>query len=349
DCRRGHSASQGAGNRRPSRENMTSAPGASTCSISARNASSIARLGGRPGSCTSSVQDLPVARYGTSRAPRAPRRSGCGARNPVATSRRTWCRVDAGLRSSRSAISLLVCASSRHTRRIRSRTAEASARASASVAGRRSASGGAGSGAVTVSRANGLTTLNQSGHAGPVPGSLLRHRDFRLLWAGDTISQLGTQVTALALPLLAITTLYATPFQVGLLTTFEYLSFLLVGLPAGAWVDRVRRRSVLIAGDVGRALLLGSLPVAAWLGMLGMPQLYLAALGAGLLTVFFDVASQSSLPHLVGREHLVEGNAKLQASQSVAVVAGPTVGGLLVQALTAPYAVLVDAASFLWS
>jgi MFS family permease len=182
-----------------------------------------------------------------------------------------------------------------------------------------------------------------------VPGSLVRHRDFRLLWAGDTISQLGTQVTVLALPLLAITTLHATPFQVGLLTTFEFLSFLLVGLPAGAWVDRMRRRRVLIAGDVGRALLLGSLPVAAWLGVLSMPQLYLVALGAGLLTVFFDVAYQSYLPHLVGRAHLVEGNAKLQASQSVAQVAGPTVGGFLVQALTAPYAILVDAVSFLWS
>jgi MFS family permease len=182
-----------------------------------------------------------------------------------------------------------------------------------------------------------------------MPGTLLRHRDFRLLWAGDTISQFGTQVTALALPLLAVTTLHATPFEVGLLTMFEFASFLLVGLPAGAWVDRMRRRNVLIVGDIGRALLLGSLPLAAWLDVLAMPQLYLVALGTGLLTVFFDVAYQSYLPHLVGREHLVEGNAKLQASQSVSVVAGPTVGGALVQALTAPYAVLVDAASFLFS
>ena len=182
-----------------------------------------------------------------------------------------------------------------------------------------------------------------------MPGSLLRHRDFRLLWAGDTISQFGTQVTVLALPLLAVTTLHASPFEVGLLTTFEFASFLLVGLPAGAWVDRMRRRDVLIAGDIGRALLLGSLPLAAWFDALSLPQLYAVALGTGLLTVFFDVAYQSYLPHLVGREHLVEGNAKLQASQSVSVVAGPTIGGFLVQALTAPYAVLVDAASFLWS
>ncbi|HSV67434.1 MAG TPA: MFS transporter [Mycobacteriales bacterium] len=182
-----------------------------------------------------------------------------------------------------------------------------------------------------------------------MPSSLLRHRDFRLLWAGDTISQLGTQVTVLALPLLAITTLHATPFEVGLLTTFEFLAFLLVGLPAGAWVDRMRRRQVMVAADLGRAVLLGSLPLAAWFGVLGLPQLYVVALGTGLLTVFFDVAYQSYLPHLVGRERLVEGNATLQASQSVSQVAGPTAGGLLVQALTAPYAVLVDAVSFLWS
>lgn len=179
--------------------------------------------------------------------------------------------------------------------------------------------------------------------------TLWRHRDFRLLWAGDTISQFGTQVTVLALPLLAVTALHATPFEVGLLTTFEFLAFLLVGLPAGAWVDRMRRRQVLITGDLGRALLLGSLPVAAWLDILTLPQLYAVALAAGVLTVFFDVAYQSYLPHLVGVDHLVEGNAKLQASQSVSVVAGPSAGGFLVQALTAPYAVLVDAASFLWS
>jgi MFS family permease len=179
--------------------------------------------------------------------------------------------------------------------------------------------------------------------------SLWRHRDFKLLWAGDTISQFGTQVTVLALPLLAVTALHASPFEVGLLTTFEFLAFLLVGLPAGAWVDRMRRRNVLIVGDLGRALLLGSLPLAAWLDVLTLPQLYAVALGTGVLTVFFDVAYQSYLPHLVGLDHLVDGNAKLQASQSVSVVAGPSAGGFLVQAITAPYAVLVDAVSFVWS
>jgi len=183
----------------------------------------------------------------------------------------------------------------------------------------------------------------------PAPTSLWHHRDFLRLWAGDTISQLGTMVTLIALPLLAIKVLDATPFQVGLLTTCETLAFLLVGLPAGAWVDRMRRRSVLIVGDLARALLLASLPVAAWLDVLTLPQVYLVTLAVGVCTVFFDVAYQSYLPHLVGRDHLVEGNAKLQASQSVAQVAGPSVGGFLVQWLTAPYAIILDAASFLWS
>jgi MFS family permease len=183
----------------------------------------------------------------------------------------------------------------------------------------------------------------------PAPASLWQHRDFLRLWAGDTISQLGTMVTMIALPLLAIKVLHATPFQVGLLTACETLAFLLVGLPAGAWVDRMRRRNVLIAGDLARALLLASLPLAAWLHVLTLLQVYLVTLAAGVCTVFFDVAYQSFLPHLVGRDHLVEGNAKLQASQSVSQVAGPSVGGFLVQAFTAPYAILLDAASYLWS
>lgn len=128
-----------------------------------------------------------------------------------------------------------------------------------------------------------------------------------------------------------------------------FLPFLLIGLPAGAWVDRVRRRRVLVATDLGRAVLLASLPLAAVTGTVTMIQLYVVALGTGALTVLFDVAYQSYLPHLVGREQLVAGNSLLQASASVSEVAGPGVGGLLVQALTAPYAMLVDATSFVWS
>lgn len=178
---------------------------------------------------------------------------------------------------------------------------------------------------------------------------LLRHADFKRLWAADALSQAGTQVTAIALPLLLIKVLDAGPFEVGLLTTFEFLAFLLVGLPAGVWVDRMRRRNVLMVADLVRGLLYGSLPLAWALDALTLVQVYAVALVAGVCTVFFDVAYQSYLPHLVGRDNLVEGNAKLQGTQSVAQVAGPTVGGVLVQVLTAPYAILVDAASYLWS
>jgi len=178
---------------------------------------------------------------------------------------------------------------------------------------------------------------------------LLSHRDFRRLWAGDSLSQFGIMTTTLAVPLLAVRTLHATPFEVGLLTTFQYLAFLVVGLPAGAWVDRMRRRSVMITADLGRAALLGWIPLAAVLGVLSLAQVYVVVFAVGCLTVFFDVSYQSYLPFLVGRDDLVEANAKLQGTQSVAQVAGPSVGGFLVQALTAPYAILANVGTFLWS
>lgn len=179
--------------------------------------------------------------------------------------------------------------------------------------------------------------------------SLLRHRDFVRLWVGDSISQAGTQIALVAMPLLAIRQLDASPFEVGLLVTFETLAFLLVGLPSGALIDRVRRRPVLIGADIGRALLVCSLPLAWYLDALTLAQLYAVALLTGVLTVFFDVAYQSYLPSLVGREHLVDGNGKLEASRAVAQIGGPSAGGLLVQWLTAPYALLVDGLSYLWS
>jgi len=182
-----------------------------------------------------------------------------------------------------------------------------------------------------------------------VSDSLLLHADFRRLWAGNAVGQIGTMVTGVALPLLAVGTLHATPFEVGLLTTFEYLAFLVIGLPVGAWVDRVRLRSVMIVADLGRAVLLASIPLAAALGVLTIWQVYGVVLAMGCLTVFFDVSYQSYLPFLVDRERLVEGNSKLQGSQSVAQVAGPGLGGFLVQWLTAPYVMLIDAISYLWS
>ena len=180
-------------------------------------------------------------------------------------------------------------------------------------------------------------------------GGLSGHGDFRRLWAGETVSELGSQVTVLAVPLLAVRVLHATTFEVGALAAASTAAFLLVGLPAGAWVDRLRRRPVMIAADLGRLLALGSVPVAAAAGVLGLAQLYIVTLVAGVLTVFFDVAYQSYLPSLVGRENLVEGNAKLTGTAQVAQVAGPSLAGGLVQALGAAYAVAVDAGSFVVS
>jgi MFS family permease len=175
---------------------------------------------------------------------------------------------------------------------------------------------------------------------------LLRDHDFRQLFVADTFSQVGTQITLIALPLAAVVTLGATEFEVGLLVAFETAAFMLVGLPAGAWVDRLRRRNVLIVGDVGRMILLASIPLAWWLDRLTIWQLYVVALSTGVLTVFFDVAYQSYLPHLVGRDRLVEGNAKLEVVRSTTQVGGPTLGGLTVQWLTAPFAITVDAVTF---
>ena len=180
------------------------------------------------------------------------------------------------------------------------------------------------------------------------PG-LWQHLDFRRLWIGETVSQFGTMISQLALPLVAILVVHATTLEVGLLEAFQTVPFLLVGLPAGAWVERMRFRSVLIVNDVLRAAALGSIPLAKLLGVLTIGQMFAVALITGVGTVFFDVAYQSYLPQLVGREQLVAGNSRLQASESVSQIAGPSAAGLLIQALTAPYAVLVDALSFLWS
>jgi MFS family permease len=178
---------------------------------------------------------------------------------------------------------------------------------------------------------------------------LWNHRDFRLLWVGDTVSQFGSMITNTATPLLAALVLAATPFQMGLLTAADTAAFLLIGLPAGAWVDRMRRRPLMIGADTGRAVLLASIPVAWWFGVLTLVQLILVGLVVGVLTVFFDVAYQSYLPALVEREKLVEGNSKLQASQSVAQVSGPAIAGWLTQLFGAANAMGIDALSYVWS
>ncbi|WP_206792280.1 MFS transporter [Amycolatopsis sp. MtRt-6] len=180
-------------------------------------------------------------------------------------------------------------------------------------------------------------------------GSLFRHADFRRLWAGDTASQFGTAIGYTAIPLLAAVTLAATPFEMGLLTAAETLAFLLIGLPAGVWVDRLRRRRVMLTADFTRAALLLSVPISWWAGVLTFAQLLVVVLVVGIATVFFDVAYQSYLPSLVGREHLLEGNAKLQAVQSVAQIAGPSAAGVLVQLVNAASTVLLTGLGYLTS
>jgi MFS family permease len=180
-------------------------------------------------------------------------------------------------------------------------------------------------------------------------GGLWRHGDFLHLWGSQTVSQLGSQVTLLALPLAAVLVVDASAFQVALLSAAVMLPWLVFALPAGVWVDRLPRRPILVLADVGRAVALGSIPVAFAVDALTMAQLYAAALVSGTLTVFFDVAYQSYLPSLVTREQLVDGNAKLELSRASAQVAGPGLGGGLVAALTAPAAIAADAASFLVS
>ncbi|MFC5380766.1 MFS transporter [Aquipuribacter nitratireducens] len=182
--------------------------------------------------------------------------------------------------------------------------------------------------------------------------SLVGHpvgRDFRQLWIGDTIGQVGTQVGTIALPLLAVSVLGAGEWEMGLLATSENLAFLLVGLPAGAWVDRMRKRHVLVWGDVVRGVALLSLPAAWLLGVLSFPLVLAVAVVMGVATVFFDVAYQSYLPSLVPSSRISEGNARLQVSHSAAQVAGPGLGGGLVGLVGAPLVLLADAVSFLGS
>lgn len=169
------------------------------------------------------------------------------------------------------------------------------------------------------------------------------------LFAAQTVSLFGSEITFIALPLTAALTLGATPAQMGLLAAGGKVPLVLFGLLAGVWVDRLRCRSVLVVTDVGRALLLGSIPLAAGFGVLRMEHLFVVALAAGILTVFFDVAYQSYLPELVDRDQLTDGNSKLEASKSLAEMAGPMLGSVLLQIAAAPFVIGIDALSFLFS
>jgi MFS family permease len=186
----------------------------------------------------------------------------------------------------------------------------------------------------------------------PVEGaprrSLLRDRNVAVLFAGETVSELGSTMTFLVFPLIAIG-LDASPFMIGVIAAATNAAWLVVALPAGAWVDRVRRRPVLIATDIGSALLLASVPAAAAWHLLTVTQLAITGFLIGALSVTFDVAYPAFLPSVVPPGRLVDGNGLMEAGANAAQVAGPSLGGVLVQVVGAPVALLADAVSFLVS
>lgn len=173
--------------------------------------------------------------------------------------------------------------------------------------------------------------------------------DFARLWAGQTISEVGSRISREGLPFTALLVLHASAAQMGILTSISTASVLLFGLTAGVIVDRLRKRPVMIATDLGRAALLGLIPLAALTHRLSFAVLIAVAALVGILTVHFDVAYQSYLPVLVEREEIFASNRRLSTSSSGAELVGPALAGVLVQAITAPLAILVDALSFLVS
>src|SRR5215213_6277168 len=182
-----------------------------------------------------------------------------------------------------------------------------------------------------------------------VTKSLWRHGDFMKLWLGQTVSELGSVVTRTAVPLVALLVLGAGPLEMALIVVSGSLAVLLVGFFAGAWVDRLRRRPLLIWADLLRAVLLFSIPAAYFAGVLRMEQLYVVVFLQGCLGAFFDAAYPAYVPSLIGVDHVVDANSKLATSSSLAEVGGPGLAGGLVQLIGAPFAILVDAVSYVGS
>lgn len=173
--------------------------------------------------------------------------------------------------------------------------------------------------------------------------------DFVKLWSGQSISLIGTQVTQFTMPLVAILTLNATVIQVGVLNALRFIPVVLLSLLAGVWLDRRRRRPVLIACALGNAVFIGMVPLASATGLLSIGMLYVVVTMAGLLSMAFDVGVLSYVPNLVEREHLADANSKIQASTAFAGVAGPGLAGILVGLVTAPVTLTADSVSYLFS
>jgi len=180
-------------------------------------------------------------------------------------------------------------------------------------------------------------------------GRIGRHPDFMKLWAAQSISAAGARITREGLPMAAVMTLQATPAQLGVLAALSMGPGLVVGLVAGGFVDRTSRRTILIGADLVRLVVLMTVPVAAWLHLLAMEQLYVVAALVGAATVLFDLADRAFLPSLIDADDLMEGNTKLSVTQSTAEIGGPALAGLLFQWLTAPFAIAIDALTYLVS
>src|SRR2546425_13027720 len=178
---------------------------------------------------------------------------------------------------------------------------------------------------------------------------LWRHRDFLLLWGGQSVSRIGDQFTGLAVPYLAGYILLATPVEMGILGAAGSVPFLLFGLVVGVWVDRRQRRAVLILADVGRGAMIATIALLGIANLLQLVSLYVLSFFIGVLTVFFDVAYQAYLPALVERNQLVDANSKLETTNSIAGTGGPAVAGAVIEGFSAAVAMVFDAASFFFS
>lgn len=180
-------------------------------------------------------------------------------------------------------------------------------------------------------------------------GSLWRDRNFLTVWSGQALGQFGSQITELAIPVLAVLLLNASEFEVGLLNAAGTAAFLIVGLPAGAWIDRMRKRRVMVWADLVRALALLCVPLLWWSGGLEMWHLYAVGLVVSVATVFFDVSYQSVVPSLVRGDQIAEANGKFESTSQLAGIVGPAAGGWLIGILSAPFAILVTVATYLAS
>ena len=198
-------------------------------------------------------------------------------------------------------------------------------------------------------RVKGMAGMTLRRFGALLQGGLWRHGDFMRLWSAQAISAFGSRISRTALPIVALLTVDATPAQIGFLSALAVAPGILVGLLLGGRIDRSAKRPMLVFCDLLRAVLLFTVPAAAWLDVLSMTQLYLVAAGVGAATTLFQIADNTYLPVLIGKAQLTEGNAKLEATDAVAEIGGPSAGGILVDLLTAPFAILADAFSYVVS